>query len=53
MYGKEHCTPHRIKESVLDKIIYDELLVIRDNAIENFKQVDVKLNTWQRNKSLS
>lgn len=52
-YGKEHCTPHRIKESVLDKIIYDELLVIRDNAIENFKQIDTKLNTWQRNKSLA
>lgn len=52
-YGKEHCTPHRIKESVPDKIIYDELLVIRDNAIENFKQIDAKLNTWQRNKSLA
>ncbi len=38
---------------VLDKIIYDELLVIRDNAIENFKQIDAKLNTWQRNKSLA
>lgn len=52
-YGKEHCSPYRIKESVLDKIIYDELLVIRDNAIENFKQIDAKLNTWQRNKSLA
>lgn len=52
-YGKEHCSPHRIKESVLDKIIYEELLLIRDNAIENFKQIDAKLNTWQRNKSLA
>lgn len=52
-YGKEHCSPHRIKESALDKIIYDELLVIRDNAIENFKRIDAKLNTWQRNKSLT
>ena len=52
-YGKEHCSPHRIKESVLDKIIYDELLVIRDNAIENFKRIDEKLSTWQRNKSLT
>lgn len=52
-YGKEHCTPHRIKESVLDKIIYNELLVIRNNAIENFKQIDAKLNTWQKNKSLA
>jgi len=52
-YGKEHCTPHRIKESVLDKIVYDEMLVIRDNAIENFKRIDAKLNTWQRNKSFA
>lgn len=52
-YGKEHCTPHRIRESVLDKIIYDELLEIRDNAIENFKQIDAKLSTWKRNKSLA
>ena len=52
-YGKEHCSPHRIKESILDKIIYDELLVLRNNALENFKQIDAKLNTWQRNKSLT
>ncbi len=52
-YGKEHCSPHRIKESVLDKIIFDELLVIRDNTTESFKQIDAKLNTWQKNKSLS
>lgn len=27
--------------------------MIRNNAVENFKQIDAKLNTWQRNKSLA
>lgn len=52
-YGKEHCTPHRINETVLDEIIYAELLNIREQAKENFKRIDAKLNLWKHNKSLS
>ena len=52
-YGKEHCSPHRINETVLDEIIYSELLNIREQAEEKFKQVDAKLNLWKQNKSLS
>lgn len=52
-YGKEHCTPHRINETVLDEIIYAELLNVREQAIENFKQIDAKLNVWKQNKSIS
>ncbi len=52
-YGKEHCSPHRINEIEIDEIIYAELLNIRELANENFKQIDAKLNTWQRNKSLA
>jgi len=52
-YGKEHCSPHRINETVLDEIIYAELLNIREQAQENFKQIDAKLNLWKHNKSLS
>ena len=29
------------------------MLEIRDNTIENFKQIDAKLSTWKRNKSLA
>ena len=29
------------------------MLVIRENAIENFRKIDAELNTWQRNKSLT
>lgn len=52
-YGKEHCSPHRINETVLDEIIYAELLNIREQAKENFKQIDAKLNLWKQNKSLA
>ncbi len=52
-YGKEHCSPHRINEIVLDNIIYAELLNIRKQAEENFKQIDSKLNLWKQNKNLS
>ena len=52
-YGKEHCSPHRINETVLDEIIYSELLNIRNQALENFKQIDAKLNLWKQNKSLA
>ncbi len=52
-YGKEHCSPHRINETILDEIIYAELLNIREEAKENFKQIDAKLNLWKQNKSFS
>lgn len=52
-YGKEHCSPHRINETTLDEIVYAELLNIKEQAKENFKQIDAKLNLWKRNKSLS
>lgn len=52
-YGKEQCSSHRIPETVLDQIIYDELLAIRDHAQESFKQIDTKLTMWQKNKSLT
>ena len=32
-YGKEYCTAHRIDESMLDELIYKELLSIKDKAI--------------------
>ena len=52
-YGKEHCSPHRINETTLDEIVYAELLNIKEQAKENFKQIDAKLNLWKQNKSLS
>ncbi len=52
-YGKEHCSPHRINETVLDEIVYSELLNIREHAQENFRQIDAKLSLWKQNKTLN
>lgn len=52
-YGKEHCSPHRINETVLDEIVYSELLNIREQAQKSFKQIDAKLSLWKQNKALS
>ena len=45
-YGKEHCTPHTIREEVLDDLIYKELLELKRYAAENFAQVDRKMKQW-------
>lgn len=45
-YGKEHCTAHKIGETVLDELIYDELLEIKRMAHENFERMDKDLKKW-------
>ena len=49
-YGKEHCTSHMIRESDLDKIIYDELENIRVIAQENCARIDADFRRWKANK---
>ena len=39
-YGTEHCTAHRIDESVLDELIYKELLSIKEKAISDYKSIE-------------
>lgn len=50
-YGKEHCTTHRIDEEYLDKLIYDELMSIKDEALENYKSIESDVKKWMSNKS--
>ena len=49
-YGKEHCTSHMIRESDLDKIIYDELKNIREIAQENCRRIDADFRRWKDNR---
>lgn len=49
-YGKEHCTAHRINEEYLDKLIYDELMSIKDEALANYKSIESDLKKWMSNK---
>ena len=45
-YGKDHCTPHTIREEVLDDLIYDEILDLKRYMRDNFAQVDQQLKKW-------
>lgn len=50
-YGKEHCTAHRIDEGYLDKLIYDELMSIKDKALANYKSIESDVKKWMSNKN--
>jgi len=50
-YGKEHCTAHRIDEDYLDKLIYNELMSIKDEALANYKSIESDVKKWMSNKN--
>lgn len=50
-YGKEHCTAHRIDEDYLDKLIYNELMSIKDEALANYKSIESDVKKWVSNKN--
>ena len=50
-YGKNYCTPHRINESMLDELIYKELLSIKDKAIANYQSIETDIKRWMKSKS--
>ena len=50
-YGKNYCTPHRIDESVLDELIYKELLNIKDRAMANYQSIESDVKRWMKQKS--
>ena len=37
-YGKENCSSHRVDEAQLDKLIYDELLEMKEGAEANYRR---------------
>ena len=49
-YGKEYCTPHRIHESQLDEIVYDEVRLLLIRIQEQSKKYDKIVRDWQRQK---
>lgn len=49
-YGTEHCTAHRIDEDTLDKLIYDELMSIKDKALANYKSIESDVKKWMMQK---
>lgn len=47
-YGKEVCTQHRVDESVLDKLIYDELRAVQEKAFEKYKEIEEDIEKWRK-----
>jgi DNA invertase Pin-like site-specific DNA recombinase len=50
-FGIGHCTDHRINETTLDKLIHDELLLIKELADRNWKSVEGDVKRWLAGKS--
>ncbi len=45
-YGVENCTSHRINESTLDCLVYDELRNILRYATKQFENIDAQMKKW-------
>lgn len=51
-YGKEYCTPHRIHESQLDELIYDEVKTLMTRTIAESDKYDKIVRDWLRQKPI-
>ena len=49
-YGKEYCTPHRIHESQLDTLIYDEVKTLTKRIIAESEKYDKIVKDWLKQK---
>lgn len=50
-YGKENCSPHRINETLLDELIYKEILAVKDYAIKNYNSIEADVKKWMKQKN--
>ncbi len=47
---KGYCTPHRIREEELDKLVYGELLRLKAEAETNWQSIESDVKKWLKNK---
>lgn len=50
-YGKGNCTSHRIDESELDRLIYEELMSIKEEAQRNYDSIEADVRRWLSQKN--
>ena len=50
-YGKNNCTSHRIDESELDRLIYEELMSIKEEAQKNYDSIEADVRRWLSQKN--
>ena len=49
-YGKQYCTPHRVRESQLDGLIYDEVQNLRERIVSESEKYDGIVKEWIKRK---
>ena len=50
-YGKQYCSPHRIGQEKLDRLILDELQNIKHMADKNWQAIEKQVSEWAKQKS--
>jgi len=51
-YGKEYCTPHTIKENILDEIVENEVKSLRDKILAESDRYDNIIKDWLKKKPM-
>jgi len=51
-YGKEYCTPHTIKENILDEIVENEVKSLRDKILAESDRYDSIIKDWLKKKPM-
>lgn len=51
-YGKQYCTPHRIHESQLDKLIYNEVRTLMTRIAAESEKYDKIVKDWLKRKPM-
>ena len=49
-FGKENCTPHRIRESDIDKLIIDELKRVKEKIKQDSESLEADVRKWASGK---
>ena len=51
-YGKEYCTPHRVRESQLDSLVEDEIASLKENLSSEWQKYEKIIRDWTQKKPL-
>ena len=51
-YGSSQCTPHRINETEIDRLIFDEILRVREIAMKMYVTVEDDIKQWVKQESV-
>ena len=49
-YGKSYCTPHRIRESQLNKLVFQEVQNLRERVVEESEKYEGIVKQWLKQK---